>query len=174
MKKYLYLLLISVLSGCTSTPLSTPRYLEAKQNLPSIETGKERLILFRPPEGTKMSKAPAYIYVDSKEIVSLFYGAFVYADVSSGNHKISVKALGTSSCDLNINSSSGEERYFEIVPRDSFNPAWAMLGLVGGAVIYASSAVESAGKECGGEFAVQQVEKNYAISKLKDIRINEY
>jgi hypothetical protein len=45
--------------------------------------------------------------------------------------------------------------------------AWFMFGALGAVV---ASAVESAGKKCGGEFIIQKVSKKYATNKLATLR----
>ena len=170
MKRNLFLIATVILSGCATTLPSGLLYQEATKNLLRVESGKSRLTLFRPAEGKQKSKADAHIKIDGTPAESVIYGSFIHVDIPVGKHEASVKAFGTSTCNVGFEAASGEELFFEIMPRASINSGWFILGIVGAV---AGSAIESSGKDCGGEFAIRKVDAEYAIKKLAGIRQNE-
>lgn len=169
MKRCLLSLAIFALSGCASVDLASPVYTEAASNTPTIEPGNSRLIIFRPAEGTALSRVDAYVDVSGKQSRSIVYGAFATLDVPSGKHVVSVKAFATSTCRVTFEVAPGEVAFFEIIPGSQLGAGWLMFGALGA---IAGSAVEAAGKECGGEFAMRKVDAGYAGSKLSSTRRN--
>lgn len=170
MKEYVVLIVVFILSGCATTPLNTPLYQDVQKNIPSVESGKSRLTFFRPAEGKAMRRADAYINIDGAAVGSVTYGSFVYVDIPTGKHQASVKAFGTSTCNIAFEAASGEKIFFEIMPTAGISAGWFALGVVGAVV---GSAIESSGQDCGGEFAIRKVDAEYAINKLATIRQNE-
>ncbi|CAC9604588.1 hypothetical protein [uncultured Gammaproteobacteria bacterium] len=165
------ILLLVILTGCAVTLPTGHLYKDTIKELPKIEPNKSRLIVFRHTEDKGLRRADAHIKIDSISKEAIVYGGFSNIDILAGKHTMSVNAFGTSACELDFTVVSGEKLFFEIKPRkEKMSSAWFMFGALGAVV---ASAVESAGKKCGGEFIIQKVSKKYATNKLATLRKNK-
>jgi len=66
-------------------------------------------------------------------------------------------------CNLPIEVGGGSENFYEITPRSESYGSGLFLGVIG-------QALESAGKQCGGSFAVEPATRDSATNKLSMLR----
>ncbi|MBD8881844.1 hypothetical protein IHE49_15260 [Rhodanobacter sp. 7MK24] len=162
MRKLLIVCSLLAMNGCASIlqrPATGPLYSDAVHTLGPA--GTAWITFLRPVPGIVYAGEPAQIEVDGTSKGSVAYLGFMNLDVAGGKHELTVAFNG--SCKVDVELKEGQHYYFEIDVRSSA----ASATLVGG---YIGSALESAGKPCGGAFSVNPVPEAVALSKLSNLR----
>ena len=159
-------LLISMfLIGC-ATPASGPLYSEFK-SAQIIKPEQSNVTIFRQNFDYTAKARSARIKVDGNKSGGVDIDGFVSFAIPPGQHTLSSDLPDhPGSCDLPIDLKAGNEYFYEVSIRgDAIGPA-LVFGLLG-------SAVETAGKQCGGLFAIKEVDKSYAARILQTSRLTK-
>ncbi len=94
------------------------------------------------------------------------YTGFNVFDITVGTHILTVYMWDhPGTCELPIDVSGGSEYFFEIKPRTG-----SLVGVFIPYVGILGAAIESAGKQCGGAFSVEPIDKDLAIPKLVELK----
>jgi hypothetical protein len=102
--------------------------------------------------------------LDGETVGSCEYGGYKTVITTPGQHTLTVDVWdGISKGELSINPTAGDEHFYEIKPRS----AAIMAGVFGG---FIGATIEAHGKQCGGTFSVEPIDKNLAAQKLSDLR----
>lgn len=165
MKNHLALPLISIaLTGCAA---SGAQYHDHMRSLAAPAPEATRLVLYRTGESGMASARGARVKIDEVEAGSVAYKGFNVFDVAAGSHVLAVDIWDApGSCKLAVQAGRGEQRYFEIMPRQSAMVAGMLGGLVG-------AAIESSGKECGGTFEIGEVAPATAEQALPSLKLSD-
>lgn len=165
MKKiYAAIMMLLAVSGCAATGTTYQDYVGTMDHAGG---NKARLYVFRTHEHSQYSGRSASVKIDGTSVGSCDYAGFVPIDTDTGKHILSVDMWDSPGhCDLTVEAVSGQTYYFEVKPRTGNLISGMFGGLVG-------MGAESAGKQCGGAFSVEAVEKNNALAKLKELRLSK-
>jgi len=107
------------------------------------------------------------VKVNGIEVGGCDYAGFNIFDISPGKQILNVGLDDhPGDCSLPIDVGGGSENFFEITPRSESAGAGIFLGVLG-------QALESAGKQCGGAFAVESIAMDLATIKLSTLRKTE-
>jgi len=164
-RTFVVIFFMSVLvSGCAATG---PNYSKHVSEASAQDASSARLVVFRTRESSQYSGRAVSVKVDGKSLGSCDYAGFNVFDITAGKHTLTVDMWDSpGACELPIDVSGGSEYFFEIKPR----PGNLVGGLVGGLL---GAAIESAGKQCGGAFAVEPIAKDLAIPKLAELKMTQ-
>ncbi|KGM38547.1 hypothetical protein JY96_21730 [Aquabacterium sp. NJ1] len=160
------LLLASIvaLSGCAATGHLYSDHLKAQSPIPS---GLSRVTIYRTGETDQYSARDARISLDGKTVSKVAYKGFTTFEIQPGSHAVFADmwdAVG--SCKVQFEAISGNEYYFEVAPRREHLMGSLVFGFVG-------AAIESAGKECGGAFAIVSKPRDTATIALSSLKLSE-
>lgn len=165
MKTRLAVPLISIaLTGCAA---SGAQYHDHMRSLAPPAPEAARLVLYRTGESSMASARGARVKIDEVEAGSVEYKGCKVFDVAAGHHVLAIDIWDApGSCRLAVMAGGGEQRYFEILPRQSA----MMAGMLGGIV---GAAIESGGKECGGTFEIGEVSPATAEQALPVLKLSD-
>lgn len=177
MRKFLALGLAVALSGCAATGTAFKDHLAHTEPVPEEMS---RIVVYR-LDKAQFTVAAAELKLDKGKLGLLRTGGFVTRDVAPGAHTLNVDQNGTpGTCNLPFSLAGGETGYFMVAPRGANFAAqvpglllpWGSLvsALASEATMVAGAAVESAGKQCGGPFAVARTLAAVAQAMVMDLR----
>jgi hypothetical protein len=178
----LLLVLLAALAGCAT---QGKPYAEIIEQAGAPPAGQGRVVVLRPDQRfDNYSLSKAYVRIDDEPLGKLAYGGFLLADVEPGAVVVSTSARSKlyGVCRLPLEVAAGETLYLDLAPRTesvvadvvgtlaSFVvPGVDSLGegiAAGTAGVVAASAIESAGKACGGPYRLTRIPETTALSAL--------
>ena len=153
-----------VLSGCAATGHSYSEHL-GSQAAPA--PGNARMVVYRTGEDTQGSARDARISVDGKTVGKVAHMGFSSFEVAQGSHVLTADLWDIpGACKVQFDVRPNVDYYFEVTPRVETIVSAALLGALG-------QAMESAGKECGGAFAIVAQPKEIASSALEPLKLTQ-
>jgi hypothetical protein len=178
----LLLLLIAALPGCAT---QGKPYAETIEQAGAPPPDRARVIVLRPDQRfDNYSLSKAYVRIDDEPLGKLAYRGFLLADIDPGIVELSTSARSKlyGVCRLPLEVAAGETLYVDLSPRTESVVA-DIVGSVAGLAVpgadsfaesigamfvgsAAASAVESAGKPCGGPFRLTRIPESAALSAL--------
>ena len=173
------------LASCASWP-SGPRYRDHLASRTAVPPESSRLTIYRiaPEARWQGSYRSADLQIDGTSSGAISVGEFRIQDVTPGRHVLRVDITGMhGACELPLETTGGGSYFLEVAARESYwwagQPGWALTsipfaGLVVGPLAFAAgTAIETAGKTCGGPFSIVSVDRDAALSKLADMQSPE-
>ena len=173
------------LSSCATSP-SSPKYPDHPASRSAVPPDRARLTIYRiaPEEKWQGSYRSADLLIDGSASGAVAVDEFRIRDVPLGHHVLRVDITGMpGACDLPIETTDGGSYFLEVTARESYwwagQPGWALTGIpfaglvVGPLAFAAGTAIESAGKTCGGPFSIVSVDRDTAIPKLAGMQSPE-
>ena len=192
----LFLLLAAALAACAATGAS---YKEITADTPPVMANQARIIVLRRKDRyDDYSASKAVVRINDRMAGKIRYGGFFFVDVQPGQVKLlaSARNTGYGTCELHLPITAGTTSYVDVAPRMAhslaglagsaagaaavgtdaaatatdavlMDPAKAAVGsTVGGAM---AQGAESAGKECGGPYALIQLADDDALRYLDEL-----
>ena len=164
MKLISYLAIVSLLTGCAA---SGPKYQENIAEQGDQSQSGARLVIFRTKESSQYSARAAAIKLDEQSSGGCDYGGYKILNATPGPHTLAVDMWDSPGvCKLSIDVADKGGYFFEVKPRTENLASGFAFGLVG-------MAIESSGKQCGGAFSIEAVEKQNANAQLSELRLSE-
>lgn len=166
-------------AGCAA---NGERYVDhAAGQRSAVSPDAARVLVYRPADTMQYSGRAASLALDGAAPLSLRLGGFLAFDVAPGEHRFEVDLWDAPGrCSLSFTAAPGTTAYFEVAPRPSnlaaglpgalvtpSTPAGLLTGL---SVMLSGMAAESAGKSCGGAFAIAPVDAAVAEPRLAGLR----
>jgi hypothetical protein len=167
----------SLLTSCAANGV---RYSDDPQGMSPVADQMARITIYRTNQKVQYFARSTTVKLNGESLGGISSGGFRIVDVEPGSHTLEADMWDAPGrCTLTLKVTQGETAYFEISPR-SANLAAGTPGavvpnstagglLVGGVLMLAGMAAESAGKQCGGAFAVTQVKPEDAVPKLVNL-----
>ncbi len=164
MIRYIAVLTIcGALFGCAA-PATGRIYSDHAAAVEPPGSNAARIVLYRVGANEQYSGRDARLSVDGKTKGKVAYKGFAVVDIPAGSRTLAVDLPGDiGECVLTFPMGAGEHYYFEVTPRRANFLSGFLAGPIG-------AAIESAGKECGGAFAISQVSKAVALPALMQTR----
>jgi len=178
MSSTILILASAVVAGCAATG---ERYGDHAAQRGEVQAQAARVLVYRQADTLQYSGRAASLLLDGAPAAALLTGGFVAIDLAPGEHRLEIELWDAPGrCTLSFTAQPGSTSYFEVAPRGA-NLAAGMPGaligsgspaglLVGLSVMLGGMAAESAGKTCGGAFAIAQVDAAAAEPKLAGLR----
>ena len=185
----LLLLLVAALPGCAT---QGKPYAESIELAGTPEPERARIIVLRPDQRVdNYSLSKAYVRINEELLGKLAYRGFLLAEVDAGAVEVSASGMSKvyGACRLPLEVAAGETLYVDLAPRTESVIADVVGSLVGlmvpgldsfaegiGAMTAgsaAASAIESAGKLCGGPFRLTRIPESTALSALARLTNSE-
>jgi len=165
MQKQVHLLLLACLvSGCAANGRTYSEYL--KSQVP-LAPDSARVVVYRSGDDSQGSARDTRLSIDGKTVGKVAHMGFSTFEVSRGSHIITADLWDLpGTCQLKFDARPNTDYYFEVTPRIEPLAAGMLLGVVG-------QALESAGNECGGGFAITAQPKRAATYALVPLRMTE-
>jgi hypothetical protein len=168
-----------LLAGCAATGAHFEDHAAATE---LVRPGMSRVVVYR-LEGFHKYTVGATVKLDGVEVGALEVNGFLSKDLAPGKHVLGVDlSLEPGVCTLPFEMPAGDTGYFLVAPRGEnaaarapgaigFMLSQTILGGVASELVSdASAAVESAGKQCGGPFALVRVVPAAALPVLTGLR----
>lgn len=151
------------ITGCAATGET---YSTDVLSRAAVQPEASRLTVLR--EGyTQYSARSVRVSLDGKPIGSVDHKGFNIFDVAPGLHTLAADMWDSpGKCEVALDLKPAETYYFAIQPRTGNLVSGLALGLAG-------MAIESAGKVCGGAFAINPVTKESAEQALPPLRLSK-
>ena len=186
----------AALAACAATGAS---YKEITADTPPVAANQARIIVLRREDRyDDYSASKAVVRINDRVAGNIRYGGFFFLDVPPGKVKLlaSARSIGYGTCELQLPLAAGTTTDVDVAPRMAhslaglagsaagaaavgtdgaatvtdavlMDPAKAAVGsTVGGAM---AQGAESAGKECGGPYALIQLADADALRYLDEL-----
>jgi len=165
MKKQVSLVLLAgLISGCAANGRTYSEYL--KSQVP-LAPDSARVVVYRSGDDSQGSGRDTRLSIDGKIVGKVAHMGFSTFEVPRGSHVIAADLWDSpGACQLKFDARPNTDYYFEVTPRIETLAAGLLLGVVG-------QALESAGNECGGSFAIAAQPKRAATYALVPLRMTE-
>jgi hypothetical protein len=178
MNSTILVLASALAAGCAATG---DRYGDDAAQRGAVQAQAARVMVYRPADTLQYSGRAASLALDGAPAAALRLGGFLAFDVAPGEHRLEIDMWDAPGrCALSFTAQPGSTSYFEVAPRvanlAAGTPGALMgtgspLGLLAGlSLMLGGMAAESAGKACGGAFAIAQVDAAVAEPKLGGLR----
>jgi hypothetical protein len=168
------------LAGCATGP----RYVASSAAAAEVPDGMGRVTVYRPDSTLQYALRGMRLDYDGERAASLPHGSFVVMHVPAGAHVLRADLWDApGECELNVVVPDGASVYVRAAPRaENFAASVPGLALAsapgasaatiaaGGAAMVGGMAAESAGRKCGGAFALRVVDPKVALPELPDLR----
>ena len=164
------LLACAALIGCASGPKYALNPLASAAVPPTVA----RITVLRTGEHVQYSARNARLRLGGRRY-PIPPGSYRIVDVPPGEQTLVVDMWDApGSCSLRVRLPAGKACFFEVTPRAASFLSGSTGPLVGGltgvAVMFGGMVIESAGKPCGGAFALAPLEDAVAREKLRELR----
>lgn len=168
----------AVVAGCAATG---DLYGNHAAQTGAVQPQAARVMVYRPSGTVQYSGRAASLALNGSAAASLRTSGFLLFDIAPGEHRIEIDMWDVPGrCTLSFTAQPGSTNYFEVTPRaanlaagtpGALVGAGSSVGLLAGlSVMLGGMAAESAGKACGGAFAIAQVDATVAEPKLGGLR----
>jgi hypothetical protein len=172
----------ALLAACvTALGPTGPTFAEHASGAAAVAPEMARLYVFW-PEPLGPQDMAIKLGIDGSSLGACERGGFNAFDVPAGAHVLSVVVeYQPGRCDMPVAVSGGSTYYYELKTRAEFAnaalpgavllsipvPPITALGLI---MMYGGMAIESSGKECGGQFALTPAEETAALAKISRLK----
>ena len=185
MRRFAIAILAMLLAACVALKEPTgptgPTFAEDASRAGTLAPEIARIYVFWPKSDLERLP-PSRLMIDGKDVGSCEYGGFIGFDVRAGIHVLTADRENfPGRCEVRLDGSGGGTYFWQLTPRASYRDA-AMPGAVftvtlvpplmaiGVAMMYAGTSIESAGKECGGPYAVSPVDEIDALPRISGLK----
>jgi hypothetical protein len=165
------------LAGCAASGVRYSNHAAVTADLARDST---RITVFRTEQHSTYGGRAASVRVDGRFVGGCEYAGYVVFFVPPGPHVLAVDMVempGT--CSVAADVLGGEDYYYEIEPRPESYVAGVVgnvLDALGGGLLVGTLgalSAESAGKRCGGAFAIRPVAEEKALAELVRLRASK-
>jgi hypothetical protein len=178
-------LALSVVAGLTACAASGPRFADPAGGAAAPPAAEQaRLVVIRPGQTPQYAVRDARLMLDRAWVGGVMPEGYRVFDVAPGAHTLVVDMWDAPGrCELAIEARAGATHYFAVAPRvesvlagapASMVPAVSpAAGLLSTMVLLGGMAFESAGKPCGGAFAIAAVDGDAVQPQLSELRLSQ-
>lgn len=149
--------------GCAATG---PLYKSHAAKYQALAADVSRVVVYRPHYWVGQA-VDTRIQIDGAAVAECANKGFTTFDIYPGRYRLSVDTWGSpGKCELTVSLDPGREYFFEIKNRSEALTA----GLLGGVI---GQALESSGKECGGAYSIEPIDREIALDQLAELRLTD-
>jgi hypothetical protein len=165
MRILLSMLGVAALGGCAATA-NGPLYAELPKERMVAHEGQGRIVVYRPGEGLVGAARSVRIALDGSKVGACDVDGFLFVDLPPGAHTLEADLPDVPGrCRIPIQLEANKVSFFKVSSRSESLGSGLFLGLLG-------QALESAGKECGGAYAISAVDTEAAAPVVQRLRLS--